>query len=162
MSSLFKATTTAGALSFVDWYTADNENAAREVWKADCHRNGLPDDSTVAFVECDPKTLKPLPPEGHRALFPGYVTDEEDRQIKSAGLLDNSWGNDAGPVFHPPDNDQPVKFVLGIDHPIDAERELPGGKRIFILDTEEPKTLLETDDLAYAIAEFKKLFGGAQ
>jgi len=60
---LFKATTTAPRCQtpFVDWYEATDESHARKLWEADCKANGLPEGSTVIFVECDPETLKPLP-----------------------------------------------------------------------------------------------------
>lgn len=65
---LFKVTTTIRKpvehldrkSEFVDWYEADTQDQARELWAEDCHRYGLPTDSEATWVECDPITLKPL------------------------------------------------------------------------------------------------------
>lgn len=47
--------------SFTDWYEANSEAEARELWDEDCHRYGLPmDKTTVVFAECDQKTFKPI------------------------------------------------------------------------------------------------------
>ncbi len=93
----------------------------------------------------------------HQKLFPGYVNEAEDGQLRAAGLRDNSWGNDAVPFFGMPDDDE-GKLQLGIDHPIDGEREHGGEKRIFIIGPpDEPSLLWEGEDLAQAIVEFRRI-----
>jgi len=60
---LFRATTKVGGFQepMVDWYEADTLEQARALWAKDCKANGLPPKTTtVAIVECDIDTLKPL------------------------------------------------------------------------------------------------------
>ncbi len=49
---------------FVDWYEAHTVEAARELWREDAHRYGIPnekaDAAALVIVECDTKTLKVL------------------------------------------------------------------------------------------------------
>lgn len=45
---------------YVDWYEADTLEQAKADHDEDLHRYGLPSDSLVEIVECDPITLKPI------------------------------------------------------------------------------------------------------
>ena len=59
-----KTKTIAGASTateFSDYYEADTEAQARQLWDEDCHRYGLPmDKTTVTITEVNTETLKPL------------------------------------------------------------------------------------------------------
>jgi hypothetical protein len=63
---LFKITTkvtnpTRMDSEFVDWYEADAEPQALELYREDLHRYGVPaDKSSFVCVECNPITLKPV------------------------------------------------------------------------------------------------------
>lgn len=46
---------------YTDWYHAQTQDEARELWLEDSHRYGVPlEKTTVELVECDEQTLKPI------------------------------------------------------------------------------------------------------
>lgn len=62
---LFRATTTIKGVRepLVDWFESEggSEGDLRQQWCRECQRCGVPvAKATVAFVECDPQSMKPL------------------------------------------------------------------------------------------------------
>lgn len=99
----------------------------------------------------------------HQTLFPGYLTEAEERKLYDARLFDWSWGNDAMPMWSnvPASQASETELLLWTDAPDEASRECQGGSRFGVFlnnadDSGDNKILFEGDNLDEAIAAFKK------
>lgn len=52
----YKAITKTDQSKYTDWYDAENQESAKNLWDSDREKYGLPESATVEIIECDKKT----------------------------------------------------------------------------------------------------------